>query len=104
MPSLAMLLLLKTNEGKKIRIIKEVATYWRQLGLLLDFDKAGTQLDIIETNNPTNAEACCQIMFQHWIKGNGVKPCSWRKLIELIEDCDQVVLAKEIQTALSPSV
>ena len=103
MPSLAKLLVLKTHGGKKIRIIKRVATFWRQLGFLMDFDEIGTQLDIIEKNNPSNAEACCQAMFQHWVKGNGVKPCSWRKLIELLDDCDQEVLAKEIQTALSPS-
>ena len=39
-------------------------------------------------------------MFRHWLNGNGVRPCSWRKLIELLEDCDHEVLAKEIRDVL----
>ena len=67
----------------------------------MDFDDSGTQLDIIDTKHRGDPEACCEAMFQHWLKGNGVKPCSWRKLIELIDDCDQEVLAQDIQSALS---
>ena len=67
----------------------------------MDFDDSGTQLDIIDTKHHGDPEACCEAMFQHWLKGNGVKPCSWRKLIELIDDCDQEVLAQDIQSALS---
>ena len=40
-------------------------------------------------------------MFQHWLDGNGVKPCSWHTLIELLEVCDQQTLAEEIQEALT---
>lgn len=98
-----MLSVLKTCEGKKIRIIKSVAPFWHQLGLLMDFDNTGTQLEIIAKQHPMDPEACCLAVFQHWMKGNGVKPCSWRKLIELIDDCGQEVLAEEIQAALSPS-
>ena len=98
-----MLSVLKTCEGKKIRIIKRMAPLWRQLGLIMDFDRTGTQLEIIEKQHPMDPEACCLAIFQHWVKGNGVKPCSWHKLIELIDDCGEEVLAKEIQNALSQS-
>ena len=47
------------------------------------------------TNDP---EACCREMFKHWLNGNGVKPCSWRKLIELFEDCDFDVLAEQVNS------
>ena len=102
-PSLAKLSVLKTGEGKKIHIIKSVAPFWQQLGLVMDFDNTGTQLEIIEKQHPMDPEACCQAVLCHWLKGNGVKPCSWRKLIELIDDCSQEALAKELQAALSPS-
>ena len=102
-PTLAMLSVLKIRDGKKIQIIKRMATHWRKIGFLMDFDETGTQLDIIGKNHPFDAEACCQAVFKHWVKGNGIRPCSWRKLIELIDICDQKILAKAIGTALSPS-
>ena len=99
-PTLAKLSVLRTAGGKKIQIIKRLAPSWRGLGILLDFDEAGTKLDIIDSKHRGNPEACCQAMFQHWVKGNGVTPCSWNTLIELLDDCDQQALAKEIQDAL----
>ena len=102
-PSLAKLAVLRTAEGKKIKIIERVAPFWQSLGDQLDFDKSGSKLALIKAEHPTNPEACCRAMFQHWLNGNGVRPCSWRKLVELIDDLDQEVLAQEIQTALLTS-
>ena len=99
-PTLAKLSVLRVAGGKKIQIIKRLAPNWRGLGILLDFDESGTQLDIIEKAHPMDPVACCQAMFQYWVKGNGVRPCSWNTLIELLEDCDQQGLAKEIQDGL----
>ena len=67
----------------------------------MNFDKSGTEIETIEKKYRGDPKECCRAIFQHWINGNGVKPCSWRKLIELIDDCDQEALAKEIQTAMS---
>ena len=86
--------------GKKIQIIKTLAPDWNDLGILLDFDQDGTELDNIEKSHLTD-KARCKAMFQHWLKGNGVRPCSWRQLIQLLEYCDQETLAKEIQDALT---
>ena len=77
-----MLSLLKTPDGKKIKIMTRLAPHWRKLGLLMDFDDTGTQLDIIYMKYRGDPEECCEAMFQHWLKGNGVTPCSWRTLIE----------------------
>ena len=97
---MAKLIVLKQANGKKIRIIKRLAAYWRKLGLILDFDESGSQLDIIEQKCRGDPEECCREMLQYWLKGNGVKPCSWRTLIELLEDCDQQALSEEIQEAI----
>ena len=66
----------------------------------MDFDDTGTQLDIIDIKHRGDPEACCEAMFQHWLKGNGITPCSWRTLIGLLEDLDQEVLAQEIETTV----
>ena len=88
--------MIKTADGKKIRIISTVASKWQELGDQLEFDEFGAKLDAIKTKNHENPEACCREMFQHWLKGNGVKPCSWRSVIELLEDCDFEVLAGQV--------
>ena len=73
---------------------------WKTVGDLLDFDSCGTQLVMIEEDNRGNREACCRDVFQHWITGHGIQPCTWRKLIEIIKDCELEALAKEIEAAL----
>ena len=87
--------------GKKIKIIESVAPLWQSLGDQLEFDKSGSKLELIKATHPNDPKACCRDMFQHWLNGNGVRPCSWGKLVELLEDCDQPDLAKEIQDALN---
>ena len=87
---------MKTAKGKKIRIIETVAPKWQRLGDQLEFDELGSKLETIKTKNRDDPEACCREMFQLWLKGNGVRPCSWRKLIELLEDCDFEVLAEQV--------
>ena len=90
--------MMKTSEGKRIKIIDTVAPKWKALGDQLEFDEFGSNLDAIETKNINKPNECCREMFQHWLKGNGVRPCSWRKLIELLKDCDFEVLAEQVNS------
>lgn len=92
--------MLRTTKGK-IKVIEGVTPKWQRLGDQLEFDVCGAKLELIKTTHPNDPVACCHAMFQHWLKGNGVKPCSWRKLIELLEDCDLEVLAKDVEAACS---
>ena len=100
-PTIDNLLLLKTTDGKKIKIISELASSWRDLGFHMKFDERGKELKTIEKKHHGDPKDCCCAVFQHWLDGNGVSPHSWRTLIGLLEDLDQVVLAQEIQSALS---
>ena len=101
-PTLAKLRQLRTAQGKKIKIIERVAPFWQRLGDQLDFDNTGSKLATIKADHSTS-EACCRAMFQHWLSGNGLTPCSWRTLIDLLDDLDEVVLAQDIQSAVSAS-
>ena len=102
-PTIAQLLLLKTDEGKKIKIISELAPCWRDLGFLMNFDVRGKEVETIEQKYRGDPKDCCRAIFQHWLDGNGVRPCSWGTLIQLLDDCDQDALVQEIQSALSAS-
>ena len=92
---------MKTREGTKINILSAVTLRWQELGEQLEFDEFGEQLDHIKTRKKGNPEACCREMFQHWLKGNGVRPCSWRQLIELLEYCDFIELAGQVRSVFS---
>ena len=86
-------------------MIKCLSPKWTDLGDLLEFDSSSSKLDEIEEKYPNNPEACCRAMFQHWLKGNGVQPCTWSKLIELLKHCgEQEKLANEIEAAISATV
>ena len=96
-PRLAQLRILKTAEGQKVQIIKQLAPKWKDFGISLDFDPEGQTLNLIEAEQKLNGStACCQAMFQHWLAGNGV-PASWGTLIELLEDAEQSHLAEQIK-------
>ena len=98
-PTLTELYQLKSVDGK-VQVIKRVAPCWYDLGILFNFDKSGTQLEIIKAEYRNEPVPCCRAMFQYWLKGNGRGPHSWRTLIELLEDSDLEVLAREVRNAL----
>ena len=100
-PTLGKLSVLRTAEGQKIKVIESVAPLWQSLGDLLEFDSSGSKLRLIKATHPNDPKACCRDMFQHWLDGNGVRPCSWRKLIELLEDCDLHDLVAAVRSACS---
>ena len=86
---LGKLSVLKTAAGKKIKIIESVAPLWQSLVDKLEFDSSGSKLGLIKATHPN---------------GNGVRPCSWCKLIELLEDCDLDDLASEVVHECSDSI
>ena len=97
-PTLAKLTLMKTPE--KVWIIESVATQWKELGALLNFDTDGRTLRNIEaTYQLESPTACCQEMFIHWLMGNG-KETTWNILIELLDDIGQSELAKKVTAAV----
>ena len=67
----------------------------------MNFDPTGAEIESIDQKYRGDPKDCCRAMFQHWLSGNGVRPCSWGTLIELLEDCEKQALLEEIQSELS---
>ena len=103
-PALVNLLSLTKSDGTRIRIINTLAPDWRCLAGYLAFDKDGAEIRIIVATHPHNPKACCQEVFQKWLQGRGIRPCTWAKLIEVLDDCEQANLADEIKKAVSGTV
>ena len=100
-PNLKQLQSLRTSDGETIEIIKEIAAQWKRIGACLDFDRVGTQLELIYANKcKDGVEECCRAMFQHWLKGNGLKPVSWSTLIQILKDCDYNALASRVTAVI----
>ena len=52
---------LKTSQGKKVEIVKTIASAWKQFGLLLDLDPKGEEVRRIEAAHAQNGPViCCQ--------------------------------------------
>ena len=66
---------------------------------MLEFDDIN--LKSIEQKYAGDPDKCCREIFYLWINGKGVKPCTWEKLIELIDEFDESNLAEGIKSALS---
>ena len=89
---------MKTPE--EVRIIESMATQWKELGRLLNFDTGGHTLRNIEATYQLEGPiACCREMLMHWLMGNG-KETTWNILIELLEDIGQSELAKQVTAAV----
>jgi hypothetical protein len=100
-PSLSQLSVLRTQSRNRIEIIKTVSPRWRDIGTLLDFDDTGGTLDQIEADRGREGvESCCQAVFQHWLKGNGVQPATWATLLEILNNCRFRNLSTQVRDAL----
>ena len=89
---------MRTAKGERVEIINSMTPQWRQLGLLMDFDKEGRTVDLIEAEHQLKGQAaCCQEMFKLWLKS---PDATWDNLIELLIDCEQKVLAEQVKNAL----
>lgn len=92
----------KCGNQEKINIIRKVAPEWRQFALHLDFDNDGTTVQTIDQKCRSDPEKCCAEMMTEWLKGKGSRqPVTWELLVEILDDCELKVLAKEVKEAVS---
>lgn len=101
-PTLGKLRILKAANQNKINVIKKISSKWIEFGDVLEFSDDSINFDSIKEKCGNDPEKCCREIFDFWIKGNGVQPCTWGKLIELLDMIDESNLAEEIKNALSP--
>ena len=80
-----------------IRAIKPVVA-WKTLGAELDISP--TKMKEIDVNNRGQIEECKHDMIQFWMESD--KSCSWERLIEALNMCDQLVLAETIKNTYCP--
>ena len=91
---------MKASSTEKVKIIEDVATQWKTLASLLDFDADGITLKNIEaTYRQAGPVTCCKEMFAYWLQGSG-KKVTWNALIELLTDVCKPKLAAQVKAAI----
>ena len=45
-------------------------------------------------------EACCRETMQLWLNGRGRQPATFELLVELLRDCNLIVLAQQVEEAI----
>ena len=67
---------------------------WKTLGVQLDI--SGTKIKEIDVNNRGQVAECKHDMVQFWLESD--TSCSWKKLVDALNTCDQSVLAEKIKS------
>ena len=91
---------LKTKSGDRVNIIQQVAPQWQDFATSLDFDPNGNTMQLISQKHRGDPEACCREMMQTWLKGKGRQPATFELLMEILKECDLIVLAEQVEDAI----
>ena len=91
---------LKTKSGDRVNIIHQVAPQWQDFATNLDFDPNGNTMKVIDRKHHGDPEDCCREMMQTWLKGKGRQPATFELLMEILKECDLIVLAEQVEDAI----
>ncbi|KAL5488512.1 hypothetical protein EMCRGX_G017454 [Ephydatia muelleri] len=71
---------------------------WKKLAVQLDI--SGTKIKEIDVNNRGQMAECKHDMVQFWLESD--TSCSWKKLVDALNTCDQSVLAEKVKSTYCP--
>ena len=80
-----------------LNIPLQTGTKFFQFGLLLLEDRNGTTVDNIIYKHNNDPERINTEILKEWLNGSGKQPVTWEILIETLDECNLVTLAKDIK-------
>lgn len=84
-----------TVDGDNVTIMTDVAERWKDLGIAFNFDPVQRTVQKIEQKHNGDPQKCCVEMFQLWLKTKGA---TWGGLINVLECCQEVLLASQVKS------
>ena len=85
-----------TKSGNTIKVMQEMTTQYRSLGInLLDDEDGAITLSIMDTNHHQPGNIVFTIL-SRWLRGEGREPKTWATLIEVLHEIDLSELARDI--------
>ena len=99
-PRLQDLDLLKSRDGREVRIVENVVAKWEKLAIRFGFE--GTRISSIKRGAFFQPEDACFKMFIRWLNGeHDLKPPTWYNLIRCLEETNEFLsLARDIKEAI----
>ena len=86
------------NGNKSVRVVDELAPYWRTVGCFLRFPEC--DLETLSKDNQSEEERCRR-MLSMWLDGrndeNDSRPKTWATLVHVIKRARRGTLSKQIQ-------
>ena len=96
-PNLPELISFTCANGTVLNIPLQIGTKFFLFGPLLLKDSNGTTVDnIIYKHNNDPVQINTEIL-KEWLNGSGKQPVTWEILIETLNECNLVTLAKDIK-------
>ena len=94
-PRMDELKLLKTRDGRDIRVVTEIAgCSWQDMAYALNFSLA--EVGVISKNNPMDVESACADLLSRWLEGGHRQPVSWRTIVNCLRERELNVLASQV--------
>ena len=87
--------------GQHIDIVKGIGMACTRVGMLLLDDKDGTIVPAIAHQHGNNAELINMDILGRWIRGEGLRDCTWRVLLGVLRKAHCVELAESVEEALT---
>lgn len=101
-PSMFQLLSFPISGGRDVNIPEQIGTRYKLFGILLLQDSTGALVDSIAHKNHNIPLDTNLDILQKWSRGNkGMKPISWRTLVDCLKKTGLTTLAGDIEQALT---
>ena len=94
-------LLALQGKDKTIDIVKEIGVQWRVVGIHLLNDESGATIEAIDEQFRGNVQAINLEILKRWLRGEGLRDCTWRVLLGVLRKANCVELAESVEEALT---
>ena len=97
-PKIRLFLDFPTKRGP-IRIPDRIGNKYSDYGIFLLADDTGSRVDAIKSKHQLDYNSIIEEITREWLEGSGVKPVTWRTLVQVLKQIRLVTLAQEIEEA-----
>ena len=94
-------LLALQGKDKTIDIVKEIGVQWCVVGIHLLNDESGATIEAIDEQFRGNVQAINLEILKRWLRGEGLRDCTWRVLLGVLRKAHCVELAESVEEALT---
>ena len=100
-PTLMSLRSFKKKDGKRMDIVRRVATDYQLFGTLILQDEDGSIVDTMVQTRQRNPVEISNDILRRWLAGRGVRPNTWETLVTYLREVGLNAVSDDIEEAYS---